>query len=243
MPAAGAISAPGAVSAAGATMGAGAPSPAGRHGVPATTLARADDEPTAAALLAAAVEVMAVHGYHGTSVRRIAAAAGTSPGILYHHFGSKQGLLATLLDRGMDVLVRATEDALDLAADTPEARLRAIVAAHVRVHLESQRESLLGNSELRALEPAARAVVVAKRDVQQRIFERVIRDGVRRGTFRTPFPVDAARVVTAACTSVAAWYRPGGTLTGDEIVERYQTVALDAVGYRCPPGGGEPCDG
>ncbi len=201
-------------------------------GLPATTLALPADEPTAAALIAAAVEVMAVHGYHGTSVRDIAAAAGTSPAVLYHHFGSKQALLATMLDRGLDVLVEATEQALDLAGDDPADRLRAIVEAHVRVHLESQRESLLGNSELRALEAGALRVVVAKRDVQQRIFDRVVRDGVRRGVFGTPHPQDAARFVTAACTSVAAWYRPGGPLGPDAIVAHHQEIALDAVRYR-----------
>jgi AcrR family transcriptional regulator len=193
-----------------------------------------DDEPTAAALIAAAVEVMAVHGYYGTSVRDIAAAAGTSPAVLYHHFESKHGLLTTILDRGMDVLIRATEEALDAAGDDPAQRLQVIVAAHVRVHLESQRESLLGNSELRSLAPAARALIVAKRDVQQRIFDRVVRDGVRRGTFRTSFPEEAARAITTACTAVASWYRPGGPLSGDEIVERYCSIALDTVRHDDP---------
>lgn len=191
-----------------------------------------DDEPMAAALIAAAVEVMAVHGYHGTSVRDIAAAAGSSAGVLYHHFASKHGLLVTILDRGMDRLVRATEQALYDAPDDPVARLRAIVGVHVRVHLEAQRESLLGNSELRSLEPGARALVVSKRDAQQRMFDRVVRDGVARGVFSTPFPVEAARAVTTACTAVATWYRPGGALGGDEIVARYQQVALDTVGHR-----------
>lgn len=200
--------------------------------LPSTTLTLPDDEPTAAALIAAAVEVMAVHGYHGTSVRDIAAAAGTSPAILYHHFGSKQVLLATLLDRGLDLLVAATEEALDLAGDDPADRLRAIVEAHVRIHLESQRESLLGNSELRALEAGSLRVVVAKRDVQQRIFDRVVRDGVRRGVFAAPHPEDAARFITAACTAVAAWYRPGGPQGADEVVRRHQEIALDAVRYR-----------
>jgi AcrR family transcriptional regulator len=200
-------------------------------GLPSTTVTRPDDEPTAAALIAAAVEVMALHGYHGTSVRDIATAAGTSAAILYHHFGSKQVLLATLLDRGLDLLVAATEQALDLAGDDPADRLRAIVEAHVRVHLESQRESLLGNSELRALEPGSLRVVVAKRDVQQRIFDRVVRDGVRRGVFGAPHAEDAARFITAACTAVAAWYRPGGPLGPDEIISRYQEIALDAVRY------------
>lgn len=199
---------------------------------PSTTLSRPGDDPAAAALMAAAVEVMAVHGYHGSSVRDIAAAAGTSPALLYHHYTSKHDLLATMLDRGLDVLIAATEQALDLSGGDPPDRLRAVVAAHVRVHLESQRESLLGNSELRSLEPGARALVVAKRDVQQRIFERVVRDGVRRSVFATAVPAEAARFVTSACTAVAGWYRPDGSLTADDIVARYQDVALDAVAYR-----------
>ena len=205
--------------------------PTGQRAVPASTVVLPGDEPTAAALIAAAVEVMAVHGYHGSSVRDIAAAAGTSPAVLYHHFSSKHALLATILDRGMDVLIAATEEALDAAGHDPADRLSSIVGAHVRIHLSSQRESLLGNSELRSLEPAARALIVAKRDVQQRIFDRVVRDGVRRGVFRTAFPGEAARVITSACTAVAAWYRPGGPLSGAAIVDRYRAIALDTVGH------------
>lgn len=118
------------------------------------------------------------------------------------------------------------------AGHDPADRLAAIVGAHVRIHLSSQRESLLGNSELRSLEPAARALIVAKRDVQQRTFDRVVRDGVRRGVFGTAFPDDAARVITSAGTAVAAWYRPDGPLSGEAIVDRYRTIALDTVGWK-----------
>jgi AcrR family transcriptional regulator len=200
--------------------------------VPPTSLVLPTDEPTAARLLAAAVEVMALRGYHGTSVRDIANTAGTSPGILYHHFGTKEGLLALMLDRGMDLLVTATEEALDLAGVDPRDRLRAIVGAHVRIHIESQREGLIGHSELRALDTASLRVVIAKRDVQQRIFDRVVRDGVRRGAFTTTVPEEAARFVTTACTAVAGWYRDGGPRTAADVIARYQDVALDAVGSR-----------
>ncbi|MEJ2866472.1 TetR family transcriptional regulator [Actinomycetospora sp. OC33-EN08] len=199
---------------------------------PPTVLTRPDDEPTAAALLAAAVEVMAVNGYHGSSVRDIASAAGTSPAVLYHHYESKQGLLVRLCDRGLDVLLRATEDALDAAGPDAADRLEAIVEAHVRVHMDSQRESLIGNSELRALEAPGRALVVAKRDAQQRMFDRVVRDGARSGEFTTTHPDDAARFITIACTGVATWYRRGGPLTDDDVVVRHRAIALDAVGCR-----------
>ncbi|EME16507.1 TetR/AcrR family transcriptional regulator [Rhodococcus triatomae] len=193
---------------------------------------RESDDPAAAELITAAVTTMAAKGYHGTSVRDIAAAAGLAVGSLYNHFGSKHDLLALILDRGMDQLVTDTEAVLLNAGGDPADRLRAIVGVHVGRHTRSPRESLLGNSELRSLDPAARAVVVTKRDVQQRIFDRVVADGVVRGVFTTPTPADAARFVVTACTAVATWYRSDGPLTADEIISRYQDIALDAVGHR-----------
>ena len=198
----------------------------------ASSAVRPTDDKAAADLITAAVTTMAAKGYHGTSVRDIASAAGVAVGSLYNYFGSKHDLLALILDRGMDDLVTSTENALLGAGTDPADRLRAIVGVHVGRHTRSTRESLLGNSELRSLEPAARAVVVTKRDVQQRMFDRVVLDGTERGVFTTRTPVVAARFVVTACTAVATWFRPDGPLTADEITAHYQAIALDAVGYR-----------
>jgi AcrR family transcriptional regulator len=195
---------------------------------------RDTDDPTAADLISAAVLTMAAKGYHGTSVRDIATAAGLAVGSLYNHFGSKHDLLALILNRGMDELVISTEAALLRAGTDPADRLRSIVGVHVGRHAKAPLESLLGNTELRSLEPVALEVLITKRDVQQRMFERVVVDGVERGVFTAENPVDAARFVVSACTAVATWFRPDGPLTADEIVVRYQRIALDAVGY-CEP--------
>jgi AcrR family transcriptional regulator len=48
-------------------------------------------------LLRATAEVFAAHGYEGTRVADIVAAAGVSNGALYAHFGSKAELLAEAL--------------------------------------------------------------------------------------------------------------------------------------------------
>ena len=206
--------------------------PARRAGRPGpSTVVTDDDDPTAASILAAAVAVLAEHGYHGTSVRDIAARAGVSPGAIYHHFGSKQGVLVMILDRGIDRLVRRTEDALLAAGDDPADRLCAIVETHVLAHAHGRRESFIGNSELRSLEPVGRALIVTKRDAQQRMFDRVVADGVTRGAFTTPHPVEAARVIVSACTAVATWFRADGPLPAEEVARRYQRVALDTVGY------------
>lgn len=50
-----------------------------------------------ARIVRAASEAFGEHGYHGASIRTIAAKVGTSPATLIQHFGSKEGLLEAVL--------------------------------------------------------------------------------------------------------------------------------------------------
>ncbi|PRZ44201.1 TetR family transcriptional regulator [Antricoccus suffuscus] len=193
-----------------------------------------DDGLTGAKILASAVEAIAARGYHGTSIRDIAAIAKVSSGSIYHHFGSKHDLLVTIINRGGAALLAATEQALFDAPNEPAERLKAIVRIHVGRHAQYSKESLIGNSELRSLSPSARELVVSQRDGQQRMFDRVVIDGVEKGVFLAPDPIEAARFISSACTAVAGWFNPKGPATVDEIIERYQRVALNAVQYQGP---------
>ena len=53
---------------------------------------------TAARIRDAAIAAFATHGFAKTTVRGIAKAAGVSPGLVIHHFGSKDGLRAACDD-------------------------------------------------------------------------------------------------------------------------------------------------
>jgi AcrR family transcriptional regulator len=180
-------------------------------------------------ILKAAVAVMAENGYHGTSVRDIAVRAGLSPGALYYHFESKQELLATIMERGIEELLRRTRAALAEAGDAPAARLRAIVRTHVLFHLEDQRGTMLGTSELRALEEPVRTRHLGKRHQQQHFFDDVVVQGTEHGAFGTPIPLEASRAIVVMCTGVAGWFSPDGPLSRTEIALRYERLALDMV--------------
>ncbi len=195
-----------------------------------TVLIQPADNAVARAVLNAAVATISARGYHGTSVRDIAVAAGVSPGTLYNYFGSKQALLATLMCRAMDILIEASQQALQAAAPEPAARLDALIDAHVRVHAVSGRESLIGNSELRSLEPDYLRQVIGKRDEQQRLFDRVVAEGVSQGCFRVADTRIAARYVVTACTAVAIWYRPRGEIDVEHLVRHYQNLSRQLLG-------------
>jgi AcrR family transcriptional regulator len=67
-----------------------------------------------ARILDAAAQLFSEHGYSGTSVRRIAASAGTDPAIVLRHFESKERLflLTMVVDYGSRNLVAGPLDTL-----------------------------------------------------------------------------------------------------------------------------------
>ncbi|MGB6456938.1 MAG: TetR/AcrR family transcriptional regulator, partial [Streptosporangiaceae bacterium] len=58
-----------------------------------------EDLTAAAAIRIAAMELFADRGYADVTVRQIASAAGVSPALVIHHYGSKENLRAVLEER------------------------------------------------------------------------------------------------------------------------------------------------
>ncbi|HHU09546.1 MAG TPA: TetR/AcrR family transcriptional regulator [Intrasporangiaceae bacterium] len=181
--------------------------------------------------LRAALGVFVRHGYHGASIRTIAEAAGLSVPGLYHHHRSKQAILAAVVDAAMQEMLDHTR-AADAAAegDSPVGRFENIVEALARFHMARRDHAFVASTEMRSMEPATRAHHVRQRDEQQRMIEDAIRAAVATGDFSCPHPEDAARAVSSLCVSIASWYRPGGPLSPDEIVERHLVFARGIAG-------------
>jgi AcrR family transcriptional regulator len=79
-------------------------------------------------ILAAAQEVFAQRGYHGSSLDEIAQASGTSKALIYEHFESKRALHETLLTEHAGELLKRFE-ANAAQGTTGEERLRSGVDA------------------------------------------------------------------------------------------------------------------
>jgi len=181
-------------------------------------------------ILGAALTAFAEHGYHGTSIRDIAAAAGLSVPGVYHHHRSKQEILRALMEVAMDELLGRCEAALASAGTDPAARFDALVESFVRFHMSRRPQAFVGSSEIRSLEPANRAAYVARRDAAQRLVEDAVRDGVAAGVLAAEHPDEVARAISSLCVGVASWYRPDGPLTPDQVVERHLVLARRMAG-------------
>lgn len=199
---------------------------------PAGTDWRAYDAPTLPRVLDAALRRFAEQGYHGTSVRDLAADSGLSVPGIYHHYRSKQEILLALMMAVMDELLERSEAALASAPDDPSARFDALVESLLRFHMVRRRQAFVGSSEIRSLAPENRQRYIERRDEQQRMLDRAVVAGAESGVFGSPYPLDAARAVASLCVGVASWYREDGPLAPDELVRRHLVLARDLVRAR-----------
>ncbi|MCR6030586.1 TetR family transcriptional regulator [Nocardioides sp. zg-579] len=187
------------------------------------------DPPDLPRVLDAALQCFAEQGYHGTSIRDLAATAGLSVPGVYHHYRSKQEILLALMMAVMDELLARSEAALASAPDEPSARFDVLVESLLRFHMFRRQQAFVASSEIRSLAPENREAYVGRRDTQQRMIDDVVTAGVEAGVFGTPYPLDAARAVSTLCVGVASWYREDGPLAPDELVARHLVLARGLV--------------
>jgi AcrR family transcriptional regulator len=90
------------------------PQPSARHGTP-------------AALVTAARELFAQHGYEGTSVRAITQRAGTNLGAITYHFGSKRALYEAVIASALEPTRERFRAAAATAGREPLDKIEALV--------------------------------------------------------------------------------------------------------------------
>jgi TetR/AcrR family fatty acid metabolism transcriptional regulator len=90
--------------------------------LPASVVPRAERTPTTPQkddkrkqILKAAVKVFAEKGYHGCRISDVAEEAGVAYGLVYHYYGNKDGLLASVFDTNWAVFAKAVNDVADTA--------------------------------------------------------------------------------------------------------------------------------
>jgi len=179
-------------------------------------------------LVRAAARLFREQGFHGTSVAEIASAAWITKSSLYHHFESKQALLAEILTQTASRVTPAVEAiaAADLSA--PE-RLRAAARCHVVELIHDQDKVACFVEEGRFLESGYRDAFVASRDRYEQSFRQILQDGIGSGEFRPVSVSLASLAVLGMCNSVVHWYQPTGRLDVDTVAEEFADLVVKAM--------------
>ena len=105
-------------------------------GRPTTEMAR----DTRREILDAALDLFAEKGFHGTSMRALATAVGVRESAIYHHFDSKEALLAALLDDQVETRSSAFEADLPALLEQPLDQLLTALSQLILAQLQAPRQ-------------------------------------------------------------------------------------------------------
>jgi AcrR family transcriptional regulator len=190
---------------------------------------RADE--TRERLLEAAVAAFAERGFHGTTTRDIASAAGMSPAAVYVHHKSKEELLHLISRTGHERTLDLVRTAIASESD-PAGQLAAVVRTFAVHHARAHTSARIVNYELAALsDDALREIKQLRRAITGEI-RALVERGVQVGAFDTPNPSMAATALLSLGIDIARWYRDEGAWSPEEIGDFYADLALRMVGGR-----------
>jgi TetR/AcrR family transcriptional regulator, cholesterol catabolism regulator len=185
-------------------------------------------------IIEAAARVFAQHGFHGATTQDIADVLGIRQASLYYYFPSKEGALELVCLQGVAGYFEVAK-AIASAPGTAAEKLSRLIKSHlapltdrsdfVRVFL-NERQHLPGESR-RRIGKWSRGV--------ERVFEDVVKEGVRRGEFRADLDTRLTVLAILGMANAAAnWYRHEEVAI-ERISGEFARLVVDGVKKRRKP--------
>jgi AcrR family transcriptional regulator len=167
-------------------------------------------------------------GYEGTSLRLLADVVGMKAGSLYYHFSSKDELLTTILERGLDVMHEAFDRAEGTHGDAePFVRISVHIRAHLSALYENGPYTAAHVVTFRTAPDSVRASLVPSRDAYEARWTALLRDLQRAGSVAADVDLNVARLALfGAMNSSVEWFDPSrGALDrfADAIARQFWT--------------------
>ncbi|MFH1625412.1 MAG: TetR/AcrR family transcriptional regulator [Pseudomonadota bacterium] len=168
-------------------------------------------------------------GFHATSLKDLAKEIGTTTGIIYYYFKSKEELLVRIYG---DTLDETIDDLSKIAHShmTTTEKMTEIIKYHGRFAMENQTWSKIFFEEESALPRDFQRLISTKKRQYNEIIEDLYSEGVREGVFnRTPDLKIFVNAILGMCNWAYKWYRLNEESDPEKISQQFADIL--AEGY------------
>jgi AcrR family transcriptional regulator len=179
-----------------------------------------------AAIVAAALDVAVEKGLGSTTVRDVAAAMGTSSGLIHHYFASMDDVLAAAFEEVARQDLRLSERSMAEAASPIDA-LRIFFRSYTPADKDWAFQLWIDAWAEAARRPAVQATSRRLNLAWQGLLERTIRAGVADGDFRCDDPAAAAWRILSLLDGLAIQVVAHGTTIDRADVVAWATGAAE----------------
>lgn len=186
-------------------------------------------------IINAAARVFAERGYHGASTQDIADVLGIRQASLYYYFPSKEVALEIVCSRGVEDFYN-TARAVAAGPGTAREKLTSLIRAHISPILDRGDFVKVFLTQRQFLPQKSRRRIGRWSTAIERLFETVIRQGVRDGEFRSDLdPRLTTLGILGMANAVASWYGKEKASI-ERIGNEFASIALRGIAAVTKPG-------
>jgi AcrR family transcriptional regulator len=180
------------------------------------------------AVIRAAASAFHAHGYHNTTIDRIAAMLNVSKPTIYYYVANKEQLLFECFVAGLERIRGAIRrsQAPDRCA---RERLDEVVRDYALAIASEYGWCMVRAEDLDLSTEMSRKINVLKSEIDQGI-RRLLREGMRDGSIEPCDPKMTAFALAGALNWIAHWYREDRSMSAAQIAAAF--VAVFATGLR-----------
>ncbi|AUW93828.1 MAG: TetR/AcrR family transcriptional regulator [Sulfobacillus thermosulfidooxidans] len=176
-------------------------------------------------IVQAAAELFSTKGFKATTVRDIAERAGVLSGSLYAHIDTKEDLLIEIVRQAANEFAQALAPIVQ-SQESPTAKMRAAVHAHLGVIASSRAWSTVYLDEDMAFSETGRATVRQLRRTYEQYWIQLLEEGQQQHVF-SDIDIGLTKLfILSALNGFHRWYDPKGRLMVHEIADHYADMIL-----------------
>ncbi len=181
---------------------------------------------TRARLLEDAMNLFAVHGFKGTSIRDIAKMSGMTLSNIYYYFPNKESMLSAILEDSTDRIVKKLREVTESKRE-PFDRFKVLLKTHLTLLLDVYRK------ESKILFLDEERLIWMSKQFQVDILNMYRRELMNLQSLGY---VDERKVTTLVFNILGAitwhlrWYKPEGPMSVDQIADEMVAFVLRGVG-------------
>jgi TetR/AcrR family fatty acid metabolism transcriptional regulator len=183
-----------------------------------------------AAILAAAQEVFAEHGFYRAKVETIAERASIAKGTIYLYFPSKKELLRALVEERMGRLIHLVEGQISEGRDIA-AMIRGIISAHFVFYFEEREFIAILYGQLGQIAEGMEGPAKRGSEHMSQLIADVLKRGIREGVLRTVYEHTLAQALQGMIHAVAFdWIVTNGDESPEALAQEvYQLFRVGAL--------------
>ncbi len=176
-------------------------------------------------ILAVSARLFREKGYRATTMEDISNELKVTKPALYYYIDNKQDILYAICEAAIKQLVEGVEEIVSADMEVEE-KFKELIFHHIKSFSKDGDITTVYLADESELPPDKRETIRSMSRRYEKLYREIISQAIKEGKFRKLDVPMTVRAISGMCNWLAAWYKPDGEKSAEEIAEIFFDLIL-----------------